>query len=181
MGCGWGTISFAMASRAREVVGIDFSRRAVDACNERLAQLGVENLSFLLGDACRTELDAADFDLVVAADFFEHLYPDDSETVTAEAFRLLRPGGRLGAWTPCGTHFLEVLRRRGVLPGRDPSHVDYKSMARMKELFVRAGFEIERAYFAESHMPGLRLLERACQRFAPPLRRRVAVLGRKPK
>lgn len=180
LGCGWGTISYAMARRASEVVGIDFSQRAVDECNGRLTQAGTANVRFQVGDARRTGLDAAGFDLVVAADLFEHLYPDDSELVTAEAFRVLKPGGRLGAWTPCRAHFLEALKHRDILLKRDPSHVDYKSMARMKSLLAAAGFEIERAYFAESHLPGLRLVERACQRFVPLLRRRIAVLGRKP-
>lgn len=169
-----------MARRAREVVGVDSSRRAVDECNGRRAQAGAANVRFQVGDARRTGLDAAGFDMVVAADLFEHLYPDDSEAVAAEAFWVLKPGGRLGALTPCRAHFLETLKHHGVLLERDPSHVDYKSMARMQDLLTAAGFEIERAYFAESHLPGLRLLERACQRFVPPLRRRIAVLGRKP-
>lgn len=180
LGCGWGTISYAMAHRVHRVVGVDFSRRAVDECNGRRTQAGTANVEFQVGDARCTGLDAAGFDLVVAADLFEHLYPDDSETVAGEAFRVLKPGGRIGAWTPCRAHFLETLKHHNVLLKRDPSHVDYKSMARMKGLLADAGFLIERAYFAESHLPGLRLIERACQRFVPLLRRRIAVLGRKP-
>ncbi len=53
-------------------------------------------------------------------------------------------------------------------------------MARMTGLLEEAGFEIERAYYAESHLPVVRVVERALQRFVPLLRRRVAVLGRKP-
>ena len=53
-------------------------------------------------------------------------------------------------------------------------------MARMKALLVDAGFEIERAYFAESHLPVLKLVERLGQRWVPRLRRRIAVLGRRP-
>ena len=53
-------------------------------------------------------------------------------------------------------------------------------MARMTGLLEEAGFGIPRAYYAESHLPGLRTLERMAQRWVPLLRRRVAVLGRKP-
>jgi hypothetical protein len=60
------------------------------------------------------------------------------------------------------------------------THVDYKSMGNMKRLLSEAGFAIEKAYYAESHVPGLRLAERLLQPVVPFLRRRIAVLGRKP-
>jgi hypothetical protein len=83
-------------------------------------------------------------------------------------------------WTPHRGHFLETLKNHDILLKRDVSHVDYKSMARMTGMMREAGFEVERAYYAESHLPGLRVVERALQGVLPPLRRRVAVLGRKP-
>lgn len=180
MGCGWGTISYALAPRVREVVGLDFSERAIAGCRARTDLHGFDNMVFEVGDARDSGLDAASFDVVVAADLFEHLYPDDSEAVAAEAFRVLVPGGTFLVWTPCRSHILEVLKNRDIILKRDVSHVDYKSMRRMKEILTGAGFAIERAYFAESHLPGLRVLERLGQRWVPLLRRRIAVLGRKP-
>ena len=180
MGCGWGTISYALAPRVREVVGLDFSERAVAGCKARLDRHGFDNVFFEVGDARDSGLDPESFDVVVAADLFEHLYPEDSEAVAAEAFRVLNPGGRFVVWTPCRSHILEVLKNNDILLKRAISHVDYKSMPRMKEILLGAGFGIERAYFAESHLPGLQVLERLGQRWVPLLRRRVAVLGRKP-
>jgi hypothetical protein len=52
-------------------------------------------------------------------------------------------------------------------------------MADMKRLLSDAGFAIERAYYAESHLPGLRAVERVLQPLVPLLRRRIAVLARK--
>ena len=180
MGCGWGTISYALAPKVREVVGLDFSERAIAGCKARTDLHGLDNVVFEVGDARDSGLDAASFDVVVAADLFEHLYPEDSVAVAAEAFRVLRPGGRIAVWTPCRSHVLEVLKNRDIILKRDVSHVDYKSMPRMKEILAGAGFEIERAYFAESHLPGLRVLERLAQRWMPLLRRRIAVVGLKP-
>ena len=180
LGCGWGTMTYGIAQQAREVVGLDFSQRAVAHCNALLARTRARNVEFRVGDACDTGLPARSFDVAVAADLFEHLYPDDSEAVAAEAFRVLKPAGRFLVWTPSSSHFLEVLRNNDVILKRDPSHVDYKSMVRMTALLRNAGFRIDRAYFTESHLPGLRLLERMGQRFIPLLRRRIAVLGRKP-
>ena len=180
LGCGWGTISFALAALASRVVGVDFSEKSVAFCERRLATEPRENLRFVCADAGDTGLEAGAWDLVLAADLFEHLYPEDSARVVSEAFRLLRPGGRFSVWTPHRGHILEILKNHDILLKRDVSHVDYKSMARMTGMMRQAGFEIARAYYAESHVAGLRSVERLLQGWVPVLRRRVAVLGRKP-
>ena len=180
LGCGWGTITFALGPKVREVVGLDFAERAITGCNARVDEFGLDNVFFRVGDARSSGLAAASFDVVVAADLFEHLYPDDSEAVAAEAFRVLRPGGRIAVWTPCRSHILEVLKNNDIFLKRDISHVDYKSMARMREILGGAGFEIARCYYAESHLPGLSVAERLGQRWLPLLRRRIAVLAVKP-
>jgi SAM-dependent methyltransferase len=179
LGCGWGTFCFAWADRAAEIVGVDFSERAVELCRRRLAEAPRGNVRFVCADAGDTGLPGGAFDLVVAADLFEHLYPDDSRRVAREAHRLLAPGGHFAAWTPHRGHVLEALKARGIVLKPDRTHVDYKSMDAMKRLLSDAGFAIEKAYYAESHVPGLRLTERLLQRAVPFLRRRIAVLGRK--
>jgi 2-polyprenyl-3-methyl-5-hydroxy-6-metoxy-1,4-benzoquinol methylase len=179
LGCGWGTFSFELAKLTAAVVGVDFSEKSIELCNRRLAREPMDNLRFVCADAGQTGLEAEAWDLVVAADLFEHLYPDDSRRVVEEAHRLLRPGGRLSVWTPHRGHILEVLKNHDILLARDVSHVDYKSMERMTAMMTGAGFEIERAYYVESHLPLVRALERLLQGFVPLLRRRIAVLGRK--
>ena len=180
LGCGWGTFSFALAPRVAEVVGVDFSEKSIELCRRRLESRALTNVRFLCADAGATGLEGGAYDLVIAADLFEHLYPDDARRVSGEAYRLLRPGGRFSVWTPHRGHVLEVLKARGIGAQPDPSHVDYKSMGALHTLLTDAGFEIERAYWAESHVPGLSVAERLLQGVLPPLRRRIAMLGRKP-
>ncbi len=180
LGCGWGTFCWALGPRVAEMVGVDFSQKSIALCESRLAESAVEGLSFVCADARGTGLEPESFDLVIGADLVEHLYPEDSQAVLAETFRVLKKGGRLSLWTPHRGHFLEMLKARGILLRRDVSHVDYKSMARLKTLIQSEGFALERAYYAESHVPGLRSIERALQRWIPMLRRRIALLARKP-
>jgi ubiquinone/menaquinone biosynthesis C-methylase UbiE len=180
LGCGWGTFCWALGPRVAEMVGVDFSQKSIDLCEKRLNQSAIEGVSFRCADARDTGLEGESFDLVIAADLVEHLYPEDSQAVLAEAFRVLKKGGRLSLWTPHRGHFLEMLKARNILLRRDVSHVDYKSMDRLKNMVSNEGFEIERAYYAESHLGGLRSIERALQGWIPILRRRIALLARKP-
>ena len=180
LGCGWGTFCWALGPRVAEIVGVDFSQKSIQLCENRLARSAIDGVSFLCADARDTGLEADSFDLVIGADLVEHLYPEDSEAVVAEAFRVLKKGGRLSLWTPHRGHFLEILKARNILLRRDVSHVDYKSMDRLKVMVASEGFVVERAYYAESHIGGLRSIERALQKFIPVLRRRIALLARRP-
>ena len=180
LGCGWGPFCWALGPRVAEMVGVDFSQKSIDLCQKRLTRTPIQGVSFLCADARDTGLEAASFDLVIGADLVEHLYPDDSRAVMAEAFRVLKPTGRLSLWTPHRGHFLEMLKARNILIRRDVSHVDYKSMDRLKALVEREGFDLQKAYYAESHLGGLRSIERALQGWVPALRRRIALLARKP-
>jgi SAM-dependent methyltransferase len=179
MGCGWGTFEWVLAPRVEQIVGVDFSAKSVEMCERRRTQLGLRNARFVHADAAATHLPADTFDLVIAADLFEHLYPEDSARLVAEAWRILKRGGRFSIWTPHRGHLFEVLRDRGIVLKPDPSHVDFKSMERMRELLVAGGFAPEKAYYAESHLPVLQAIERSLMSAVPLLRRRIAMLGRK--
>ena len=180
LGCGWGTFCWALGPRVAEMVGVDFSQKSIDLCENRLARSAMDGVSFLCADARDTGLERESFDLVIGADLVEHLYPEDSQAVVAEASRVLRKGGRLSLWTPHRGHLLEMLKARNILLRRDVSHVDYKSIDRLKTMVAGEGFVVEKAYYAESHVGGLRSIERALQGWVPMLRRRIALLARKP-
>jgi ubiquinone/menaquinone biosynthesis C-methylase UbiE len=179
LGCGWGTFEWTLAPRVAEIVGVDFSAKSVELCERRRAAAKLQNVRFVHADAGATGLPAESFDLVIAADLFEHLYPDDSARVAHEAHRVLRRGGRFSIWTPHRGHVLEILKNNGIILKPDPTHVDYKSLERLQELLEDAGFVQEKSYYAESHLPGLSALERTFMGAVPQLRRRIAMLARK--
>ena len=176
LGCGWGTISFALARTAGAVVGVDFAAAALAVCRGRAAREPVGHLHFVQADVADTGLRGGSWDLVVAADLIEHLYPEPTRRTYAEAHRLLRVGGRFVVWTPNPGHWLERLRALDVLEP-DPTHVDYKTLGRVATELEAHGFEIETAHHVPSHVPFLRTLERWGQGLVPGLRRRVAVVA----
>lgn len=179
LGTGWGTFLYVLAGHVREVVGLDFSTKAVVTSARRARRLGLGNVHLVRSDATRTALRDDSFDVVLAADLLEHLYPDQTDAALDECRRVLKSGGRLVVWTPHRGHILEHLRARRLLLRPDPSHVDYKSLERIRRLVLDRGFSIEKAYYTESHVPGLRSLERSLLWCVPWLRRRIAVLARK--
>jgi 2-polyprenyl-3-methyl-5-hydroxy-6-metoxy-1,4-benzoquinol methylase len=67
IGCGTGTAALTMAEAypASDVVGVDIDERSIGRANERLNEGGLDNVSFLVGDAASL---IGSFDLITAFD-----------------------------------------------------------------------------------------------------------------
>ena len=77
-----------------EVTGIDLNPARVRGAAELTALVGLESrVRIIEGDVTRTGLPSESFDVVVSQEAFLHV--PDTAAALAEAFRLLRPGGRL--------------------------------------------------------------------------------------
>ena len=129
LGCGWGTFAWTLGPRVAEVVGVDFSAKSVELCERQRKSGGFRNVRFVHADAGATGMAPESFDLVIAADLFEHLYPDDSERVAREAHRVLKTGGHFSIWTPHRGHLLEIAGGFGLLfAGRRDTVRQYGAM-----------------------------------------------------
>jgi SAM-dependent methyltransferase len=90
LGCGLGVDLGELARRGFEAVGIDLSAAAIErAGRERPA------VSFIVADARDLPFDDASFDVLLDRGCFHYVDPDDRPRYEAEAWRVLRPGGRL--------------------------------------------------------------------------------------
>lgn len=99
IGCGDGTLTFALSAKCRRVCGIDDSLLPLQLARGEFDRRPSNNPPLLTrADARRLPFPNDAFDCVVLADVIEHI--DAPETVMSEAFRVLRRGGQILVTTP---------------------------------------------------------------------------------
>lgn len=99
-GCGATTIAAAHATgTSGSVVGLDLSAPMLDVARSRATTGGLNNVSFIQGDAQTTRLDD-EFDVVISR--FGTMFFDDPTAAFTNLASHLRPGGRLYlvTWQP---------------------------------------------------------------------------------
>jgi ubiquinone/menaquinone biosynthesis C-methylase UbiE len=93
-GCGTGLVALAAAERGGTVIGVDASREMLERLQASASARGLNELSLVHGDIRRIPLPDGSVDAVLSCYAFHHLTDDGKELACAEAFRVLRPGGR---------------------------------------------------------------------------------------
>ncbi|HUX28695.1 MAG TPA: metalloregulator ArsR/SmtB family transcription factor, partial [Terracidiphilus sp.] len=93
LGTGEGAFALLLAQRAKKVIAVDTSAKMIEVGREQAHRHGVENVEFRLGDMEEVPIENAQVDLVFFSQSLHHaLHP---ERAVHEAFRILRPGGRI--------------------------------------------------------------------------------------
>lgn len=98
IGCGVGTISFYLASKGHEVLGIDISNNAINACRESAKRLRLKKNAHFRVINFPKQIPDERFDLIICSEVIEHLYDDD--LALKKIFLLLKPGGIAFISTP---------------------------------------------------------------------------------
>jgi len=95
LACGMGGPALLAARETgARLIGIDFSRAAVDLASQRAAALGMSAMArFVLGTFAETGLQDASADGAMSEDAIQ--YAPNKSAAMREAARILRPGGRL--------------------------------------------------------------------------------------
>jgi arsenite methyltransferase len=103
VGCGDGLIGFGALERvgtAGRVVFSDVSQQLLDTCRE--IAVGDPRCSFVLASADELTIDDASVDVVATRSVL--IYLRDKQRAVEEAYRVLRPGGRLSIFEPINAY-----------------------------------------------------------------------------
>ncbi len=93
LGAGEGTFSQLLARRSKKVIAVDNSEKMVEYGRELARKRGVKNLEYRKGDLEEVPIRDATVDLAFFSQALHHAqHPDRA---VAEAYRILKPGGRI--------------------------------------------------------------------------------------
>jgi ubiquinone/menaquinone biosynthesis C-methylase UbiE len=162
LGSARGDVTFFFARHAKEVVGLDASDDALALAERARAARGIANVSFAKGDVADLSIFSdASFDAVAAIDLVEHVDDPTLAAMLREARRVLRPGGRVGLYTPDRAHYVERLKAHDFVLKQFPQHIAVRRADAYRRFLAEAGFRIDLDAWSVSPFPGVRLLERA--------------------
>lgn len=139
---GTGHVALALAPHLRGVVGLDLTPQMLAEARRLAASRGVENVQWVEGDAAALPFADGLFDLYTVRAAPHHFA--SLEAALAEAFRVLRPGGR-ACFVDCSPPAAARRYLHAVEVGRDPSHVLSRTLEEWTALLNRAGFRVEHA------------------------------------
>ena len=132
IGCGTGA-NLEMLAEFGDAQGVDLSAEALTFCRTR----GLEHVK--QGEAENLPYEDKSFDLVTGLDVVEHL--DDDLAGLKEMHRVLRPSGRALVFVPAFMFLWGV-------QDDVSNHRRRYTLAEIKDVLQRAGFEVERATYA---------------------------------
>ena len=95
LGCGSGQVTLALARACKSVLGVDVSEKMIDLLLENAAGEGLSNVEGRAVPIERLGLAEGSVDLVVSNYALHHLRDKDKQVAINEAFKWLRPGGKL--------------------------------------------------------------------------------------
>ena len=169
IGCGRGDYSFYCAKKGAHVVGIDYAKDAIELAKMALKKQNryvKERVQFVEKDIKDAIFPREYFDLVIAIDVFEHLYPEELEVVMQQIRRILKSEGSLLVHTEVNKIYLDfthplycypvnalLIWLNKIFTGRDYEglpkdprnefhkiqHVNEPTYFYLKELFQRCG------------------------------------------
>jgi ArsR family transcriptional regulator len=93
LGAGEGTFSQLLAQRAVRVIAVDNSEKMVEFGADLARTHGVNNLEYRRGDMEQLPIEDGEVDLAFLSQSLHHA--QHPEKAVAEAFRILKPGGRI--------------------------------------------------------------------------------------
>jgi ubiquinone/menaquinone biosynthesis C-methylase UbiE len=148
-------LAVAVERGAKHAYGLEYSPDAVRMAEHTLRQHGVgDRAEVILADARTDALPGGIADLVCMVDVVEHLTVDELDAALRQAYRMLRPGGRVVAHTMPNRLIYDVTypvlrwtlglgrwRKNPRLGHELTMHVNEQTLRSLRRAFEQAGFE----------------------------------------
>ena len=144
--CGPGSVVVAFASRVRRAVGLDYTEAMLAQARQLAARSEIANVEWHRGDVYALPFADGTFDIVSCRYAFHHL--QEPARAFAEMVRVARPGGRIvlcdavASDDPAKAAAFNAMERH-----RDPSTVEFRTLAFLQRLFAEAGLPEPRLSF----------------------------------
>ena len=103
LGAGEGTVSQLLAQRAAKVIAVDNSEKMVEFGSDLVTQHHLGNVEYRLGDLEALPIEDASVDLALFSQSLHHA--QHPQNAVAEAWRILKPGGRVAILDLARHHF----------------------------------------------------------------------------
>ncbi len=100
-------------------------------------------------------------DAVAAIDLVEHIDDPTLAAMLRECRRVLKPGGRLGIYTPDRAHYVERMKAHDFLLKQFPQHIAVRRVAEYRRFLAESGFTLELETWSVSPFPLVRWVEKA--------------------
>lgn len=146
LGCGPNpVVLFELAKAGWQAAGVDLSADFCRNAREQAAALGLP-VRIECASADSTPFADGEFDALILSETLEHVPDELEEPTLAEAFRILRPGGRLLFSVPnAASLFTRYQGWRTGTPIDHPQHLREYTHPRVRALLERVGFRELRA------------------------------------
>jgi ubiquinone/menaquinone biosynthesis C-methylase UbiE len=95
IGAGTGLLALGMAPAVRDVRAVDISPAMTSYLRTRADQLGIDNVEPITATAVDLPMADCSASVIVSNYVYHHLNDEDKERGLREAYRVLRPGGRI--------------------------------------------------------------------------------------
>lgn len=133
-------LAVAVEKGASKAIGVEYAPAAVEMAKKTLEVHGVtDKAEVIFGDARRLDIPNSSVDLVTMVDVVEHLAHEELSRSLGEAFRILKPGGRVFAHTMPSKTLYDVTYKLQRILGRhtdwpeDPRKHDYEHLMHVNE------------------------------------------------
>ncbi len=143
---GTGNTALALAPHVDRVIGLDLTPEMLAQASQVASQRQLDNLAWVIGDACALPFADRIFDLYTVRAAPHHFR--DLEASLGEAHRVLKSGGR-ACFIDCSPPPAARELLHEVEVGRDPSHVCSYTLEEWSQRIEEAGFVIETAERSE--------------------------------